>query len=1801
MGNNPFVGILDEIDEEVFRIKNVLYAESADDPEGWKPKLNVYFSNKKPTESFAETVERQSSAFQIKSNQYKKASTGNLNNFERKIEKRIIGTIKDFTPQKNWIYKHHESPHFYKDEAEMEQKLRESWGEQVDFKNKKRIGKEYYYPLREKRSSLQDLNPFLVSEAEASGEESFGLRADSTKKGLGFFGVLENAGGGISTEISVGVNFDGQETEIPTLVPTLSKNEIDYLLEGNEPTPTIIKKAVEHAKKRIKEGKSPFAQEGEQITAELPAEGNPFAELSAEGNPFTGIIDEAQQISDNPFAAIIDQPAQPAEFKPETTFAKEAISGIIDDITAIPYRMLGVRAPAEGAFFQDTPSAIEWLDKTVGVKKEAVPGSYTKEAGWKYQDREIPRWEAMLETGVELTALALIGKIGLTTLLSSPRAQQTLSRIAFKPYTSGTPGTPTFIESSTPRKGYEWLARRIAPQHPAFQPIQMKSREDIILERYHLSPEGPEKEAARQIAKKMGIEISGEPVFKPAVGGELGYQKPVSPIKPAAGPKTLLSWTLKSGRIKTSFLTNILGKEWRESLPFSLASNKGRDPAELYLEAVKDGVISPAPEGYVGGVEQYFFDQLKVSKGKFLETTKEFEDGLAKEYEDFKLKEELTNETIREAEKEIGPAIKKEVDARADEEVAEFVESAWPYKEEFRQRIEKAATPGELTDIRDELADEVTETNQGEISELLAQVEGKAKYETKEMVEIKKTIRNLTTDELETFIDSRYEVGATQKELDFLETEWEGRVSEDIQSMTEEELNVGEDITQGSHLEESLVDTYERYLLSQKTGEYRGSSTEQIRDNFLEVLKEMSVQAPLKTVTNEQVFEAAKELYEAKQALIKKIKPSPLAVQPTMPPTPLRPGVPQAETPALTALKHGLSPEVQKTLFDNANDAQAKLSEHEKAGRLLLPGKETTDIQDPKLRAALYAGRRKLSYLGAGLVNWIKESAKVIWEGTRLEYEPTLKKWPQLQDDIRTGPITFARKGREQAELALGGLIGNLNGFQEDQFLNVIGMRDLIARGGEGITLPRDLKVADIQVELDRVLANAPQVTKDAVAKYDRLMSSIGQDLIAREKLSPDELKSNYFPHYVLDYLPMWWDETSAFLPKRLRTPYRQYTKHAVGSTKDIAISKEALTWHLTSIFMDNAIDDWAIEQLTKYNAFGLSPEQVQALGPIRPNQVIQVGTQKFRGFQYQPGRQVYPAQTTNPSALNKALEEGLSTQEWLASSGPRGGAPIRQGVALGRYNKTYLLPIEIYDRMAKLKAPYAENPFLQIALPATSLWKRITLDWAGIPFQINNLFGDFVNLYRESPGAAGEVGIALRIIKDLRHPDKLSEWQAHVLQTSHDKDVLGAGFVQEYAHISAGATPKGILERIERFSALREGIMRLAMLSYQMKRTEVGLPIVSPAFQANIQGLDKLSSAAYVARNFTVDYLAIPDWYKQWVRGFAAPFITFWHMNAKNWAKYSKSDVSGLFLKFIAPIVGLWAYNNTGERRKVEERLPDYWRFRPIRINLKTVDIDKDGEPDRALIWSMQTPIEMAGALIGLDRIGDKVTQMRAGKMTAKEAAILQLIDFGIGAPRTLHSLFSPLIQFFEGVSSNRDPRTRQEVIPSELERSDNFIKAPYYIRYFVEKMATPFGQYLKDQKGTEHTNMLLSGPLDVQRALGFYWVNLQTADARVEMDQTRKQRGDYDTYMYRIEQRYLEGRDYLDIEKEAATQGIALNPKNIQNRLTSTRVQIDKIKSQLRQTTDSLARRRLEIELNGLIEQRSEEYKKTVPKGAR
>lgn len=106
-------------------------------------------------------------------------------------------------------------------------------------------------------------------QAAETSENSYGNRPDGTKKGKGWLGELKLPDGKVATEYSVGVNIDGKETLIPSIVPTLSKDQLNLMLtdiipNGRQVPTDILKVAVDHAKDRLSKGESVWAPEVRQ-------------------------------------------------------------------------------------------------------------------------------------------------------------------------------------------------------------------------------------------------------------------------------------------------------------------------------------------------------------------------------------------------------------------------------------------------------------------------------------------------------------------------------------------------------------------------------------------------------------------------------------------------------------------------------------------------------------------------------------------------------------------------------------------------------------------------------------------------------------------------------------------------------------------------------------------------------------------------------------------------------------------------------------------------------------------------------------------------------------------------------------------------------------------------------------------------------------------------------------------------------------------------------------------------------------------------------------------------------------------------------------------------------------------------------------------------------------------------------------------------------------------------------------------------------------------------------------------------
>lgn len=194
----------------------------------------------------------------------------------------------------------------------------------------------------------------------------YGERVDGTKKGDGFLGPLKASDGSIITELSIGVNIDGREMEIPLITPALSQAEIARLLAGEEPDDEMVEKSARFAMDRIRAGKSPFAGPDEQqrktgfdMSTARPVE--PTAEIDRM---------RGQQVAQSQGMSV---PQAIAEYSPGAIVGESALTlgtGIVGQIAG---GLSGLGALAGGASFdeaaqrvRDVSGAMTYQPRTAG-------------------------------------------------------------------------------------------------------------------------------------------------------------------------------------------------------------------------------------------------------------------------------------------------------------------------------------------------------------------------------------------------------------------------------------------------------------------------------------------------------------------------------------------------------------------------------------------------------------------------------------------------------------------------------------------------------------------------------------------------------------------------------------------------------------------------------------------------------------------------------------------------------------------------------------------------------------------------------------------------------------------------------------------------------------------------------------------------------------------------------------------------------------------------------------------------------------------------------------------------------------------------------------------------------------------------------------------------------------------------------------------------------------------------------------------------------------------------------------------
>ena len=798
----------------------------------------------------------------------------------------------------------------------------------------------------------------------------------------------------------------------------------------------------------------------------------------------------------------------------------------------------------------------------------------------------------------------------------------------------------------------------------------------------------------------------------------------------------------------------------------------------------------------------------------------------------------------------------------------------------------------------------------------------------------------------------------------------------------------------------------------------------------------------------------------------------------------------------------GLLGETDVLFMDTIKEVQKK----KQAGYIKMGGGPPPVVLDPKVAKVL--GHSALPLL---IKDRIKYKSHELAAGVKkwMVYEPTLKEEPRFKNELRLfqdTPIDAIAESNKR----IVATVGKLSGDEMRVFESYVGLKSLEGELLEGRNVPGGLTIQDIQSSLAQIERAKTVNIVEAISRHERFTELERQDLIQRGKMVEEQGKDFYFPHRVLDYTPEWANWKG--VPKRFSKPFRNYLVTRKGTTRAIDFDYiGAMQDHYAKVYLDNALEDFMDISVKKYDISGKVAGNKDIFGPSgkpRAGGIYEIGGKEYKGFQFERGQVIYPAKTINEGLWQKAVDEGWTAKEFEESVGPQGGQSIRDAFALGGAKKVNLLPTAIAERLEKFRTPGPNLPLFWELRNVMSIWKRVTLDVAGIPFQVGNFFGDFINLYKTDPAAATKIAEASDLVgKFLYAPDQLTTPQWEFIKTKGlPERVLTTHFLRE---VGINLIDSQTLRRLQSPSPLnylghilgfvphaiekagigRELILRTAKFLKDLERISKGEQIV--AGEIDIRGLDPINAAGKISREFTVDYGAVSPHYRGILRGWLAPFLTFYDYNARNWGKYVVKNPGNAAMKFGVPMAAMWTWNNTGERKEIEENLAGYYKYLPhIITGYKT----KDGKP---IILALQTPVDMAASWVGLDRLASKITDIRAGKITIQEAAIDQLKDTALGGPRNVVRLLNPFIQLTVGLLTNRDPYTGKVIVPDRFKGTQ--YEKRFMAEYSLTKIVTPFGQYMRAQQDLELNARygtwgawLLKGPLDAARAIGIRAVNL-------------------------------------------------------------------------------------------------------------
>lgn len=653
---------------------------------------------------------------------------------------------------------------------------------------------------------------------------------------------------------------------------------------------------------------------------------------------------------------------------------------------------------------------------------------------------------------------------------------------------------------------------------------------------------------------------------------------------------------------------------------------------------------------------------------------------------------------------------------------------------------------------------------------------------------------------------------------------------------------------------------------------------------------------------------------------------------------------------------------------------------------------------------------------------------------------------------------------------------GGLKDVEVQQSVALIFARNQVSRIKLGKGTP-DVTLGMAEAEVKDILAEVtnPEVIK-AVERYYTIQDTYFNDLVARDKLSAEKKIEDYAPIFTIDYTKDWYFYRG--IPKRLRKPYRGYTKKAVGSKKEYRKDATALLGRMYEIEYDNMVEDFINNQCKVYDVRpNLSKDQKRELfgstvgadgierihAPV-PGTSYDIEGEKY--YAYCPDipftRNMYPIK----------LDEKIV-------------------MALGGFKKTYVIPQNVYETFWHMDAP--GGGLDRVLFPinrSIALWKNWAILSRFTSFNINNFIGDTWMQTIQSPEPHKlllEYNAAVHYL--ITKQTELAPEQQELHQFLINNTVLDSSFIAaDLPQISRASNPIAyILIKGRELSNFRENISRTAMASYLLKAMKEGKgeEIRQYYNHINTQGLNLEQAMGKIARETVVDYNAMSKIYRKIIKGLAFPFGTWYFKGSQLMWKLHKAHPFKISLVFLSPPILAAIWNNTGDRRELNKRMPDYARHRFYLII---------GEDPAGLIvtYSPQLPQD---ALIGVKFYSvfvNEASQVMMGEKSVEVAAKDALEAWGIREAEGIAYLFNPAVRCIRGFMTGRDPFDKQPIWPGGDSRRLTPTMRAWHGGQFVIKTMQPFlTDLLSTKKYPANTKQALKQIKDNyfgMRAFGVY-----------------------------------------------------------------------------------------------------------------